>query len=530
MYTVEVSIIWNAMGQRKDMSDTFILVIDAGSSKIKTAVYDDKGRHVASSDLRSPREASNPGLSDARQYYDTVLKCLKTTAEKLGPKCSAVQAIAFTGQMAGTVGVDRDWNPVTLWSGTMHTDHIPYFKQFPKEYQDNLLTICGTNAPFMLPKIKWMQDTFPDAARAEKYLIIGNYVAGKMAGTDIGEAFIDRTLLLWTGCADLKRDAWSPYLCGLAGMDMAKLPKIVPSSTVIGKLGREAAKFCGLAEGIPLVAGAGDKPAGCLGAGVVHPGQLIDESSTIGALSECLDAFVPDTKHRMLETIPSAVPGEYYASVYFTGSGATIEWFFEHMCGDEKAASEKAGKPVYEWMNEKASRIPPGSEGLLAIGMLNGRALPFDPDVRGLYMGHSWNHLPQHFYRALLESYGYEYACALNTMQETYPALQTDEIRVIGGGAVSALYNRIKADIMGKAYAELDRSDLTMLGTAIIGGCAVGIFDDMKRTAERFTRIAARTEPNKENYGIYRKYVDLYASSFDRLRPIYEELDILRRA
>ena len=177
------------------MREAYIVVIDAGSSKIKTAVYDSGGRHVASSDLRSPREAQNPGLSDAQKYYDVVLECLKNTVDMLDTRQGAVEVIAMTGQMAGAVGVDKDWNAVTLWSGTMHTEHMPYFQGIPEEYHQKLLPVCGTNAPFMLPKIKWMQDAFDSCKRAEKFLIMGNFVAGRMAGIDIGDAFIDRTLL-----------------------------------------------------------------------------------------------------------------------------------------------------------------------------------------------------------------------------------------------------------------------------------------------------------------------------------------------
>ena len=504
------------------MKEAYIVVIDAGSTKIKTAVYDSGGRHVASSDLRSPRDAQNPGLSDAQKYYDAVLECLKNTVDMLDARRGAVEAIAMTGQMAGAVGVDRDWNAVTLWSGTMHTEHMPYFQRLPEEYHQNLLPVCGTNAPFMLPKIKWMQYQFDSCKRAEKFLIMGNFVAGRMAGIDIGDAFIDRTLLEWTGCADISSDSWSEYLCGLADMDMAKLPRIVPSSAVIGRLGREAAQRTGLLEGIPIVAGAGDKPAGCIGAGVVRPGQLIDESSTVGALSQCLDVFVPDMKHHMLETIPSPIPGEYYSSVYFAGSGAALEWFMTGVC--RLSAEEGA----FEEMNAQAVALPPGSEGLLGIGMLSGRALPPDPDVRGMWMGHSWNHQAPHFYRSLLESFGYEFACAWNVMRETYPHLHADEVLAIGGGARSGLFNQIKADIMGLPYAPLERDDLTMLGASIIGGYAVGIYSDIKQTAERYAHAQTRFEPNEKNHAAYQPYARLYESAYDTLRPLYEELGRLR--
>lgn len=505
------------------MNKAYIAVIDAGSSKIKTAVYGTDGRQVASSDLRSPREASNPGLSNAEQYYASVLDCLKNTVDAIGESADAVEVIAMTGQMAGTVGVDKNWNAVTLWSGTMHTEHIPYFKQMPEEYHQNLLTICGTNAPFMLPKIKWMQRTFDRCRDARKFLIMGNFVAGRMAGIDIEDAFIDRTLLEWTGCADLAHDQWSAYLCDRAYIDMKLLPRIVTSSTVIGHLGKEAAQHCGLKQGIPIVAGAGDKPAGCIGAGVVRPGQLIDESSTVGALSQCIDVFVPDTRHRMLETIPSPIPGEYYSSIYFAGSGATLEWYLTNLC------RQPADGNGFEEMSRLAAAVPPGSEGLLAIGMLSGRALPPDPDVRGLWIGHSWKHGAPHFFRSLLESYGYEFACAYGVMRETYPHLEAEQVLAIGGGSNSSLYNCIKADIMGLPYALLGRDDVTALGAAIIGGHAVGLYGDIKQTAERFARVRMRFEPDMSNHTEYQPYARLYASAYETLRPMYTELARLRK-
>ena len=71
------------------------------------------------------------------------------------------------------------------------------------------------------------------------------------------------------------------------------LPRIVDSNTVVARLSEEAADACGLRQGTPLVAGAGDKPAGAFGAGLVSPGLLIDESASFGALSLCVDNTSP---------------------------------------------------------------------------------------------------------------------------------------------------------------------------------------------------------------------------------------------
>jgi xylulokinase len=256
----------------------------------------------------------------------------------------------------------------------------------------------------------------------------------------------------------------------------------------------------------------------------VSPGLLIDESASFAALSLCVDRYVPDVKNRTLENLPSPLPGHYLPSIYLFGSGVTHAWFKNIFGKEESREAAASGTSPFLLLDESASHVPPGSEGLLASGLLGGRGYPSDPDIRGMWIGHSLVHKKEHFYRSLLESFAYEFATVLEVMRKNYPDLSLDEIRVIGGGARSDLWNQIKADATGVPYVRLNRDDFAVLGGVLLAGSAVGIYPDIKASAARFVGKTRRFEPDPGKHQLYRRYVALYAGIFDRVRGIFTDL------
>lgn len=182
---------------------------------------------------------------------------------------------------------------------------------------------------------------------------------------------------------------------------------------------------------------------------------------------------------------------------------------------------------AFQLLDEAVRAVPPGSDGLLSLGLLGGRGYPSDPDIRGLWIGHTWSHKTAHFYRALLESFACEYAYVLKVMRHTYPALKLEEVRVIGGGARSDFWNQLKADVMGLRYARLNREDLALLGDAVIAGRGVGIYDDLK-AARRFVQTTDVFQPDPETHRRYQPYVEYYTGVFDKVRGIFQDLQGLQ--
>jgi xylulokinase len=207
----------------------------------------------------------------------------------------------------------------------------------------------------------------------------------------------------------------------------------------------------------------------------------------------------------------SIVPGLWHPLAYVGGGGIALTWFRDHFA---------EGASVEALANEAAS-IPPGAEGLLFSPHLGGRICPADPARRGTFHGFSWGHGRAHFFRAVLESIAFEYAGYMEIIEALSPHLDRVEARVVGGGARSAVWNRIKADVLGVAYRPLARADLATWGTAIVAGHGVGLIPDMAAAASSGADTAehAAVAPDPaahEAYGpITRTYID-WQRSLDR--------------
>lgn len=257
---------------------------------------------------------------------------------------------------------------------------------------------------------------------------------------------------------------------------------------------------------------------------MVEPSLVFDVAGTASVFAICVDEFIPDLERRTLFTARLVPDDLWYALAYINGGGLNLRWFRDELAEEEKKEAQRTGKRVYGLLDEEAAAVPPGSEGLLFLPHLGGRVTPSDPDIRGLWLGFTWSHGKGHLYRSLLEGVAYEYAYYLGIERSLFPDMEFKEARVIGGGSKSDFWNQMKADVLGIPYVQLNREEYAVLGSAIVAGYAVGIFDDLKATAKGFVEPISRLEPRPKYHAYYRPLVDLYISLFDTLRPTYQHL------
>jgi xylulokinase len=354
------------------MKKTYILAIDLGVSLVKIGIYDASGNCTLLVTERSPAEYPQPDVfvQSGDEYFMIVIRLIKSLMEKPHIRPANIEAIVFSGAMGGAIGIDNGWNALTPWSTVIDNRSCPYAIDMMNTAGDEIRTLSGTNFPSYTPKILWWKTEYPDVyGKISKFMFLNGFIAGKMGNLTSENAFVDRTYLQMTGIADLERNEWSDRLCDKFGIDKNKIPSIVQPNTIIGKLSKKIAQKCDLLDGIPLIAGAGDKPAGYLGAGMATPGLLIDEAASFAAFSLCTDRYKPDLKHRTLENIPSPISGHYYPTIYLIGSGTTQTWFKNTFGDEEKRIAAESGKSDYDILDDKAKDVPPGSDGLLASGL-----------------------------------------------------------------------------------------------------------------------------------------------------------------
>ena len=158
---------------------------------------------------------------------------------------------------------------------------------------------------------------------------------------------------------------------------------------------------------------------------------------------------------------------------------------------------------------------------------LGGRACPGNTDLKGAWFGFTWTHKREHFYRALLESIAYDQYLQYRNFQSISPGLQVAEVTAYGGGAKSALWNQIKANVLGLPHVLLGREDLAPIGNAILAGYALGIYADMAETAERFVRRTSRVDPQLDAHDYYVECAGFYEQLLRQTEPAFARLTAL---
>jgi xylulokinase len=511
------------------MAKKYLIGVDLGTSATKAALYETDGRLATEATADVPLYYPRPGVVEQENddFYITAAQTVRLCIQESGIDPRQVAGLAFDSQMAGIGSVDEDFRPATRFDSWLDMRCKPYITYLDEHFGERItrLTGCPPTCDHG-PKILWWKEEAPEEyARITKFVTPAGYVAGRMAGLRGEQAFMDYTFIHFSGYADAERGAWSDELCRAAGVDMSKLPEIVEPWRVIGTVRAEASRDFGLAEGTPIAAGAGDTAAGALGAGIVRPGMVFDMAGTASVLAGCTAQFTADVEHRALLTMRSVIPGLWNPLAYIGGGGLALRWFRDQFYNTRRTEALPPEEDAYARMAAAAENVSPGAEGLFFSPHLGGRICPAAPDMRGAWVGFSWGHTQAHFFRAILESVAYEYAYYLDILRGLLPELALVEARAVGGGARSAVWNQIKADVLGVPYQRLSRAEFGTWGSAMIAGKAVGLFNDLAETATYTTLPEGEpVRPREAVHTAYRPMIEQYVRLQDGLKNIFDDL------
>jgi xylulokinase len=509
------------------MSKKYLIGVDLGTSGTKAALYQVDGKLISDASVEVPLFYPKPGVveQENEDFYTSAARAVRSCIESSGIEPGEVAAIAFDSQMAGLGLIGENFEPVARFDSWLDMRCQPYIEWMDKEAGDRItqLTGCPPTCDHG-PKMLWWKTEQPEIyARTAKFVMPGTYVAGRIAGLNAEQAFIDHTYIHFSGFSDGQKTRWSGELCGRFGLDMDKLPRIIDPCEVIGEVTEKSARKFGLAPGTLIAAGAGDTAANALGAGIVHPGMLFDVAGTASVLAGCTDKFVADTKNRALITMRSVIPGLWNPLAYIAGGGIALRWYRDQFYNRARGESLPIpGEDLYPEMITFAQGVVPGSDGLFFSPHLGGRICPSSPDMRGAWVGVSWSHTQAHFARSILESIAYEYAYYLKILTEALPELVLVEARVVGGGARSEVWNQIKADVLNVPYQRLAGNEFGAWGAAMIAGKASGLINDLAAHAERAALLNGKPiRPIQGNHEIYLPLIEKYIRLEQALNQFY---------
>jgi xylulokinase len=490
--------------------ELLVIGLDVGTSSTKAGVYRLDGTVVATAQVATALRRGGAGEvdQDPEELFASACTAIANALSRGGVPSADIAALAVTGQMAGVMGIDEAWNPVTPYDSWLDARCTPQLQRLAAAHGD-LLTRC-TGCPPMLdhaPKMQWWREEHPDEYdRIACFVMPAVYVAGRLAGLAVGEAFIDPTYLHFTGAADAVTGRWSPELLAALELDVERLPSVVASDAIVGEVTAASAARCGLRAGTPVVAGAGDTAAGAVGAGIVRTGQLLDTAGTAAVLLGAVDEFAPDDRHGLM-LMRGALPGQWLPLNYVAGGGLALHWLSG--LTDTPAGDRGPATPSLERALAEAADVDAGADGLFFVPHLEGRVAPYDPAMRGAWMGLGFNHGRGHLARSILEAVAFEYATYLGAMQRLHPHVTFDVVRAIGGGARSDLWNAIKADVLGVPVERVRVDETATRGAALLAASGVALIDPREVAAR--VPSTTRVEPDPARHALYADLTDRYA-------------------
>ncbi len=358
---------------------------------------------------------------------------------------------------------------------------------------------------FQAATLLWVRQQRPDLWRRIAHVLLPkDYVRWRITGEFATDASDGSGALL----LDVQRRAWSPELLDALGIDAAWLPPVQPSGAIAGVLTAQAAAELGLAAGVPVAVGAADTPCSALGAGVVEPGTLLLTLSSGGQLLQPLAAPRVDALGR-IHTFCAALEPDTGAGWYQMGAilaaGLALQWLRDNVL-------RLHGADAYAQITAWAGESPVGAGGLLFLPYLSGERTPhMDPHARGALLGLTSRHGPQEIARAVLE--GVTLACydAYSVLAEL--GAHPDAVVLAGGGATSAVWQQIVADVFGLPVRPLAVSEQSALGATILAGASLGWFE-AAAAARAWASYGPEVQPDAARHARYQVLFELFRAAY----------------
>ncbi len=471
----------------------YILALDQGTTSSRAMLFDHSGAVVALEQAEFTQIFPQPGWveHDAQEIWQSQLKtaqkCLKKILNKPQdqylPGSAApdlvisstpeILAIGITNQRETTVLWDRQTGQplanAIVWQDRRTAGRCDELRE--KGFSDVIRQKTGLvlDAYFSATKLEWLLDNIPGArARADKgelafgtmdSWLIWNLTGGKAHVTDASNA--SRTLLF-----NIHTMQWDDELLALFNIPPSVLPKVVPSSGLVGVSDDSL-----LGSRLPIAGIAGDQQAATFGQVCLKPGMAKNTYGTGCFMLMNTGTQSVASQHKLLSTVgwQLDVNGKRATTYCLEGSvfmgGATIQWLRDGLQIIDSAAEVQA-----------LAESVPDSGDVYLVPAFTGLGTPnWDPYARGAMLGLTRGTTRAHIARAALEAIALQSADVFTAMSQD-AGVGLKELRVDGGASANDLLMQMQANFSGVPVVRPKVTQTTALGAAYLAGLAVGFW------------------------------------------------------
>ncbi len=502
----------------------YLLGVDIGTSGTKTVLFDTQGNVAASKTIEYPMQQPQNGWAEQNpeDWWQAVCGGIRAVVAQSGAAPGEIVGVGLSGQMHSLVMLDADnqvLRPAILWCDQRTAAECEeIYRRVGKERYIEL-TANPALTGFTAGKILWVRNHEPEIyAKCRHILLAKDYVRLRLTGvyaTEVSDAS-------GMGLLDVPHRCWSDEVLEKLEIDRALLAEVYESPEVTGRITAEAAQLTGLAEGTPVVGGAGDNAAAAVGTGVVEDGQAFATIGTSGVVFAHTSGLSVDPKGRV-HTFCCAVPGAWHVMGVTLAAGQSLKWYKDQFCGLDCQQAEQEGVDPYVLLDRAAEQVPIGSNRLLYLPYLMGERTPhLDPDCRGAFVGLSGMHTRYDLLRAVMEGVTFSLRDCAEILREMQ--VHPTQILACGGGGTSPLWRQMLADVLGCPVATTVSKEGPALGVAILAGVGAGVYGSVEEGCRKLIAVNAAQAPIPENVQAYQAFYEIYRALYPALRDSYHAL------
>jgi sugar (pentulose or hexulose) kinase len=427
--------------------------IDVGGSSVKAWVADGTGvlgraRRSYPTLVPAPHRAE----FDPATLWAATCQALTEAIEASGTSPAAVAGITLTSLRQGFVLLGADGE---LGNGVLNGDrrggsHLDRIRQHVGVEELYRITGHWPAPELTLPKLLHVADREPARWQATRaVLFVHDWLAWRLCGVLACEASFACAGQL----ADVSRRDWAVHLLADLGLDAGRLPPVVESATVLGRLTAEAAASVpGLSAGTPVVSGGGDTQVAAMGLGGLRAGTVTVVAGSSTPVQTATDQPVRDPQRR--------------------------PWVSTHLRADLWAAETNAGYPgtMYEWATRLLPAAssdgslpgPPGANGVTAV-VATPRWTEQTWAVKAprALIGLGPTTTAEDLIRAVLEAHAYAIRANIEDLASCIPS-EVDTV-LLGGGAATPGLTQLVADVLGRpVLASQETMPPALAGVALV--------------------------------------------------------------
>lgn len=499
--------------------------IDCGTQGTKVVIVDSEQGGILAEGSAAHRliSAANGRREQQAQWWiEALISAFRQAVTRAGIDPGEIVALGVSGQQHGFVALDeqgRVLHAVKLWCDTETAPENNTLLQKLGGVRGSLEQLGLVVATgYTASKILWLKKHRPDLwARLHTVLLPHDYLNFWLTGERVAE-YADAS---GTGLLNVRTRSWDRHTVELiddSGRLWNALPALKPAQSCIGTLRPQAAEMLGLCAATRVATGGGDNMMAAIGSGNIAAGTVTMSLGTSGALFTWSAA-------------PVVAASEMIAGFCSSNNG-----WLPLICTMNMTSATGSVQALLEQditgFNNLLAQAKPGAGGVEMLPFFNGERVPRLPYARAsLHNLNSNNFTRANLCMAVVESatYGLRYGIDLFRQQ----GIEAREIRLTGGGARSAIWRQIVADVMHCPVVCLSVKETAALGGAIQAMWCSALAAEPRQNApqalaalcERFVALdeTTRTWPDAARPAQYEQYYQRY---LQRLRQVYPEVQL----